>query len=63
MSEYREILACIDAPHFFAGIVLRKERVTEAADIVRYMKGWPRDRVREYCARKKWKITIVRIET
>lgn len=55
-----EILAAIDAPHFYAGIVLWDDRVVEAADIVRYMKGWPRARVREYCRRKAWQIRIVR---
>jgi hypothetical protein len=55
----RETLAVIDAPHFFAGIVLWDDRVTEAADIVKYMRRWPRDRVREYCAQKGWKVSIM----
>jgi hypothetical protein len=57
----REMLAAIDAPHFFAGIVLRDDRVIEAADIVRYMRGWSRTRVRDYCARKGWRVSIVRV--
>lgn len=55
----REILASIDAPHFFAGIVLRNDKVIEAANIVRYMKGWSRDRVRDYCKQKDWKVKVV----
>lgn len=54
-----EMLAAIDAPHFFAGIVLRNDRVIEAADIVKYMRGWPRSRVRTYCQRKGWRVSIV----
>lgn len=54
-----EILAAIDAPHFFAGIVLRNDRVVEAAHIVKYMRGWSRDKVRAYCAKKGWKVDIV----
>lgn len=54
-----ELLAAIDAPHFYAGIVVREDRVIEAADIVKYMRGWSRDRVREYCKRKGWKISVV----
>lgn len=50
----------IDAPHFYAGIVLRHDRVVVAADIVRYMRGWPRARVRDYCRAKGWRITVVR---
>jgi len=54
-----EILASVDAPHFNAGIVLWNDRVVEAADIIRYMKGWPRDRVRDYCAKKNWHVSVV----
>lgn len=60
IDEMRETLAQIDAPHFCAGIVLWNDKVVEAADIVRYMKRWPRDRVREYCAGKGWKVRVVR---
>lgn len=55
----REILAVIDAPHFYAGIVLWDDRVTEAAHIVKYMRKWSRDRVREYCREKGWRISVV----
>ncbi len=57
----KEILASISAPHFTAGIVLWDDKVIEAAPIVHYMKKgkWTRDRVREYCKTKKWKISIV----
>jgi len=54
-----ELLASIEAPHFCAGIVLRNNRVVEAADIVRYMKGWSRDRVRLYCANAGWRVSVV----
>lgn len=57
----KETLAVIDAPHFYAGIVLWDDRVIEAADIVKYMSkhGWTRQRVRDYCAQKGWKISVV----
>lgn len=54
-----EILAVIDAPHFYAGIVLWDDRVVEAANIVKYMRRWSRDRVRAHCAGKQWTISIV----
>ena len=54
-----EILASIDAPHFFAGVVLWDDKVVEAADIVKYMRRWSRSRVRDYCSRKGWKIVVV----
>lgn len=54
-----EILAQIDAPHFVAAIVLRGDRVIEAAPIVRFMRGWDRDRVRDYCRGKGWRVAVV----
>ena len=54
-----ELLAAIDAPHFYAGIVLKNDRVVVAAHVVRYMGGWSRDKVREYCREKGWKVTVV----
>lgn len=53
------ITASIDAPHFCAGIVLHDDRVVEAAPIVDYMKGWTRAQVKEYCAKKGWRASVV----
>lgn len=59
-----EILASIDAPppaNFCCGIVLWDDVVIEAAPIVGYMKKqkWSRDRVRDYCNKRGWKIEVV----
>jgi hypothetical protein len=55
----KKMLATIDAPHFYCGIVLQDDRVVKAADIVKYMRGWPRARVRDYCSGKGWKVSVV----
>lgn len=49
-----ETIISIDAPHFNAGIVARDGKVIEAADIVKYMKGWDGKRVADYCRKKGW---------
>lgn len=59
-----EILALIESearPRFTAGIVLWDDRVVEAAPIVGFMKKqkWNRERVRNYCAERHWKISVV----
>jgi len=54
-----ETLAVIEAPHFYAGIVLHGDRVVESADVIKYMRKWSRQRVREYCQRKGWKVSVV----
>lgn len=54
-----EVLAQIETPHFCAGIVLHDDRVVEAADIVRWMRGISRDQVRSYCRLKGWKVSVV----
>ncbi|HXG97308.1 MAG TPA: hypothetical protein VNJ06_09405 [Gemmatimonadales bacterium] len=58
-----EILAVIDAPHFYAGIVLWDDQVVEAADIVKYMRKWPRHKVRSYCTTKGWKVSVVQVQS
>jgi len=55
----KEILAVIDAPHFYAGVVLHNDRVIEAANVVKYMKKWSRAQVRDYCNKKRWRISVV----
>lgn len=54
------MLARIEAPHFVAGITLKDDHVVIAAPIVKYMGGWSRDRVRDYCKEKGWRIAVVR---
>jgi len=54
------MLAQIKAPHFTAGIVLEDDVVSVAAPIVKYMVGWHRNYVRDYCQKKRWKISVVK---
>lgn len=63
MTTTKEILAVIDAPHFYAGVVLLDDQVTEAANILKYMRKWSRAKVRDYCNTKGWKISIVYEQT
>lgn len=53
-----KLIASINAPHFYCGIVLIDDRVIRAAPIVKYMIGWSRNRVREYCTKKCWIIEV-----
>lgn len=61
MNAFTETLAVIEAPHFYAGIVLWGDRVVEAADIVAWMKKrkLTRAEVRAYCKRKGWRVSVV----
>ena len=43
------------APHFVAGIVLGER----AAPIVRFILGWNERRIRDYCARRRWRVEEV----
>lgn len=51
------LLVRIVAPHFVAGLVT-DGHVRRAAPILRYMIGWPDDRVRRYCVAKGWTASI-----
>ena len=54
------MLIAIDAPHFYAGVVLENDIVIQAAPILKkYMIGKCRDDVIGYCKRKGWKAIIV----
>ena len=54
----------ITAPHFCAGLVLAADitddtdniRVVRTAPILKYMTGWTQQRVRAYCASKRWTV-------
>jgi hypothetical protein len=44
---------------FTAGIVLWDDTCVVAAPIVRYMKGWDRQKIRSYCGQRKWTVSVV----
>lgn len=52
----------ITAPHFTAGLEAKADLVTHAAPIIRYMTGWPVERVGSYCATKRWTMAKVAAE-
>lgn len=49
------MLVRVIAPHFVAGLVVGER----AADIIRYMRTWPIERVRTYCRSKSWRCEVV----
>ena len=49
----------IIAPHFVAGIATRNDIVVRTPPILRYMAGWPMNKVMDYVAHKEWKIIDV----
>jgi hypothetical protein len=54
-----ETLAQIRSRNFTAGIVLVDDVVVETAPIVRFMRRWSRDRVRDYCRKYCWQINVI----
>jgi len=45
---------------FTAAVILNeKNMVWEAPSILRYMRGWTRDRVLSYCSEKRWRCESV----
>lgn len=46
----------IRAPHFDAGVAIRKDKVIASAPILKYMRGWSKTRVLEYAAFKNWSV-------
>lgn len=60
MIDPDETLVRITASHFVAGIIVKNDRVTLSAPILKYMRGWTSDRVRQYCKEKGWRASIVK---
>ena len=55
INRFMDILFQIDAPHFCAGAVMSEGKVTEAAPILNYMRGWKSSKIQSYCEKKGWK--------
>jgi len=62
-TDVTETLIQITAPHFVAGIVARDGKVIEAANIVKYMRGWDGKQVADYCKEKGWSWRRVVVQT
>jgi hypothetical protein len=54
------MLVAVDAPHFYAGIVLTDGVVTDAAPILRWTMGKRREWLSNYFRQKGWKAIVVR---
>jgi hypothetical protein len=63
MTEPDEQLFAIQAGHFYAGLVVKDNRITRPAPILHYMLGWPMTEVRRYCRNKGWIVISVPRET
>ena len=44
----------VDSGYFFAGVVLERDRVINAAPIIKYMVGWTEAGVRGYANKRGW---------
>jgi hypothetical protein len=55
-----QMLIAVDAPHFYAGIVLENDIAVEAAPILKWAIGKDRDFLRDYFKKRKWKVTVCR---
>ena len=62
MIEIIAQITCRGGKPFTAGLGLWDDKVVETAPILRRMKGWSRDRVRDYCIVKNWQVSVVRLE-
>ncbi len=46
----------ITAPHLGAGVVICRGQIIDAAPVVKYMIGWPLERMLDYVKEKGWEI-------
>jgi len=57
-----ETLVQITAPHFCAGVVIRRQRVCYTAPILHYMQGWSLNRIKNYCGGRGWRPEVIKID-
>lgn len=55
-------LVAVDAPHFYAGMILKNGVVIKAAPILHWAIGKTQAYLTNYFWRKKWKVTIVELD-
>jgi hypothetical protein len=53
------MLIAVNAPHFYAGVIVEDGVVVRAAPILKWCVGWQRDRLALYFKRKGWKAIII----
>lgn len=51
-------LVTVRAPHYCASLIIRDDRVTEAAPILRWALGKPWRRVREHFLYKRYEVSV-----
>lgn len=49
----------IDAPYFYAGVVLQNGVAVRCAPIVKYMHGWAVEHIKAYCTKKQWRTILL----
>lgn len=52
-------LVRVVAPHFVAGMTIRDGQADRCAPILHYMRGWTLSEISAYCAKKKWRCSII----
>ena len=53
------MLYAINSKYFSAGLIVDNGVVSDAAPIIKWMRGKSMDYVIEYCGKKGWKIEVV----
>ena len=53
-AQWASKVISIYAPSFTAGVVCEDDKVKRAAPIIKYMRGWTLEQVKEYVARRGW---------
>jgi hypothetical protein len=53
------MLIRLDMGYALAGVELEADKVTRAAPILKYMRGWTTVKVLEYAHKKGWKVDIL----
>src|SRR5262249_1134491 len=54
-------LAAIEAPHFYAGVIVHRDQIINAPPLLQYMRSWTYPELKKFVTDHHWRIAELRV--
>jgi hypothetical protein len=54
-------LAAIDAPHFYAGVIVHRDQIIKTPPLLQYMRSWTYTELKKFVTDHHWRIAELRV--
>jgi hypothetical protein len=54
-------LAAIEAPHFYAGVIVHRDQIIKAPPLLQYMRSWTYPELKKFVTDHHWRIAELRV--